>query len=615
MYEEFYQLELDNIFEEFNKDYINFESLITSVLHGLKNNKNNNITIETRIKILQSFSNKNPSITYSDMIAKHLFNILKYKSTYPNITNIVSETKELILYLYTNENNYDTDSLINHIISLTLQSYEDIVSESPSIDINYIYNEVQLEAVLGYLVILTYKIEANSSGFILDNSNKSSLIDSSISYMYNLCNYVNNQSKYFNTLSAISNKYVKYDRKISRYKSHLSLNKRILLKWLNIIDIDFNINNIDQWRIHYNSCSLIGNDVNNKLKILPISECFKIYSVSNAFIENVAYFNIDISQESIAIPFFNSFWICVLNVLNTYDNNFNKSIDTLKNINTVIIKHSIHELVLKTFHSDDFKNYQSSFKVKYHNIVFSLLDNLIKSISEIVKYTKSLTQEIDFIETNNYVIHFEFMKQMFSELNYILDVYKILDFEPSHLVMIAEPVFRLFCDQDFKNILHKESHKYSYEIGVYYLWDKYVNLLESVPNLFINLIEKLVQSDFNYKNLNKVCFARISRNFIKLFNKYYSCKDDIINLSDKFGDPITYELIKDPLILPTTKQFVDKSVIYQILKTNPINPFNGVSLTIEELEEYNKQEDVQSKVSEFMINLNSEMEKILAYKK
>jgi hypothetical protein len=48
----------------------------------------------------------------------------------------------------------------------------------------------------------------------------------------------------------------------------------------------------------------------------------------------------------------------------------------------------------------------------------------------------------------------------------------------------------------------------------------------------------------------------------------------------------TFEIIKTPIILPDTNQFVDKTVIEQILINNPINPFTGLTLTIEQLEKY-----------------------------
>jgi hypothetical protein len=615
MYTDFYKLEIDNIFDEYDKNYINFEVLISSISNSLKNNRNDHLSVNDRIGILLSFSNKNPFITNCDMIVKHLFNTLKYKTKYENMPNIVSDTKDLILFLYLHENSYDINSLINSIVSLTLQSYEDIVTESSNIDINSIYNETKLEAVLGYLVLLTYQTSFNPYTVILNSNNKSKLLDASLCYLYNLCNYINNQTKYFNTLVTISNKYQTFLRKINSYQRQLSLNKRILLKWSSYMNLEFTIEQIDQWRIYYNSRTLISNE-HTMLQILPIDLCSKIYSISYGLIENIKNFNIDTNTETAnGLYLLNSFWNCAINVLSNYDNNFCKSIEYIKNINIIIIKYSIHDLVLKTFHNLDDKNQKSVFKIKYHNFVCSLLDNLGKSIIEIAKYTKPVDTEIDFVETNKYVVHFEFMREMISELNYILDIYKCLEFDLVQLEMFSDIVFRLYCNQDFKNIIQQDRKKFTYEIGVYYFWDKYVVLLEQRRDLLISLIQKMVQSDFNYTNLDDISISRFPRKWIKLFNKYYSCKDDIIKLSDKFGDPITFEIIKEPLMLPVTKQFIDKSVIYQILNSNPINPFNGVPLTIEELEEYNTQDDVKSKIAQFMTELNNEMKKINVYKK
>ena len=49
----------------------------------------------------------------------------------------------------------------------------------------------------------------------------------------------------------------------------------------------------------------------------------------------------------------------------------------------------------------------------------------------------------------------------------------------------------------------------------------------------------------------------------------------------------------------TMLQVCDKYMLSSYLWTTPINPFTRLSLTIEELEEFNKQEDSIQKLAEF----------------
>jgi len=88
---------------------------------------------------------------------------------------------------------------------------------------------------------------------------------------------------------------------------------------------------------------------------------------------------------------------------------------------------------------------------------------------------------------------------------------------------------------------------------------------------------------------------------IMRFDKYasQSYQDFINQLEEEFGDPITGEIIQTPLVLPITKQIMEKNVIYKILLDNPFNPFNNLPLTIQELEEYNQKEENKEILNDF----------------
>ena len=75
-----------------------------------------------------------------------------------------------------------------------------------------------------------------------------------------------------------------------------------------------------------------------------------------------------------------------------------------------------------------------------------------------------------------------------------------------------------------------------------------------------------------------------------------------MDIPDEFLDPIYCSPIIEPLELPETKTIVDKKVILNHLYFKPTNPFNGLSLTREDLLKYNDNEDVKIDLQLFKIN-------------
>lgn len=76
------------------------------------------------------------------------------------------------------------------------------------------------------------------------------------------------------------------------------------------------------------------------------------------------------------------------------------------------------------------------------------------------------------------------------------------------------------------------------------------------------------------------------------------------NLPDKFLDPLTFNVIKDPMLLPRNINdkddiFIDKHTIYTHLFSKEENPFTREKLTIEQLEEYNNKPEIMEKINNF----------------
>ena len=136
------------------------------------------------------------------------------------------------------------------------------------------------------------------------------------------------------------------------------------------------------------------------------------------------------------------------------------------------------------------------------------------------------------------------------------------------------------------------------------------NYITQKSNKLNSIIEKLINNQLNYFNLDlesiyviKINYV-IRNNFVMLYEK---CSNEVLiknNIDDEFLDPITCEIIKEPMFLPDTNQITDKQVIYQILLTNPRNPFSGLPLTYEELEKYNQSNDIINKINDFKTKMN-----------
>ncbi|GMI20276.1 hypothetical protein TeGR_g3371, partial [Tetraparma gracilis] len=54
---------------------------------------------------------------------------------------------------------------------------------------------------------------------------------------------------------------------------------------------------------------------------------------------------------------------------------------------------------------------------------------------------------------------------------------------------------------------------------------------------------------------------------------------------DEFYDPLTCEIMRDPVWLPTSKNFCDRSTISQHLLNDQTDPFNRQPLTQDKVEE------------------------------
>jgi ubiquitin conjugation factor E4 B len=133
------------------------------------------------------------------------------------------------------------------------------------------------------------------------------------------------------------------------------------------------------------------------------------------------------------------------------------------------------------------------------------------------------------------------------------------------------------------------------------------SLLGDFVDIFLNLgvsdsfVLAVARDGRSYKPANFDAATRILQRFSirsaeeleaweHLKNKFKNAKElddqneeDLGEIPDEFLDPLMATLMKDPVILPTSKQTVDRSTIASYLLSTPQDPFNRSPLKIEEV--------------------------------
>lgn len=148
-----------------------------------------------------------------------------------------------------------------------------------------------------------------------------------------------------------------------------------------------------------------------------------------------------------------------------------------------------------------------------------------------------------------------------------------------------------------------------------------VNILEKLRDILINMcdfdefVKSVAQDQRSYNNrlierLLSVLYvhSKVSNYEDNLLSKF---NDEVLKIRkqlkeeedkeipEELCDPIMSTLIEDPIMLPSTQIIMDKGVIARHLLSDPHDPFNRDELTMEKLEEYNKQDDIVKQIDAF----------------
>jgi ubiquitin conjugation factor E4 B len=194
-----------------------------------------------------------------------------------------------------------------------------------------------------------------------------------------------------------------------------------------------------------------------------------------------------------------------------------------------------------------------------------------------------------------YFIKEEKAERLANLLNYCLDEFtskssqlniknrKEYEFNPSYIMESIIKIYSYFVDyEEFIEFVVSDERAYKYD-----------NFLKAIK----------LKNEFNKIKVD----SDISENFDNLvYNKLKKAeeivKQNTVNYDDapeEFLDPLTYTLMEDPVILPSSHINIDRRTIEDFLLTNPTDPFNRNPLTKEELI---PNDELKKKIDEYKQN-------------
>ena len=134
-----------------------------------------------------------------------------------------------------------------------------------------------------------------------------------------------------------------------------------------------------------------------------------------------------------------------------------------------------------------------------------------------------------------------------------------------------------------------------YIIDIYLLLDnKYLQIIRNDIRSFNNDIFKNIYNNMIniFKHKNILLFYEL----ITEISELEETKEiDYGEIPDEYLDPLYNTLIENPIILPSSGNYMDFDIIKKHLLYHNFDPFNRDELTLEKLEEYNIKEEIKEK--------------------
>ena len=335
-----------------------------------------------------------------------------------------------------------------------------------------------------------------------------------------------------------------------------------------------------------------------------------------------------------------------LGTSNQFYERFNVRNKVLQLVNEVFKKHQeilIDDIInYANEHSDD----ATQMLTLLMGDVTYLIDEVIQRLIDIKNYQElkdnkelweSKTQEQKTAEENKFAENDRMLKAECRLLNHSLGFMTIICSCLQKYFIKEEKAERLanllnYCLDEFtaKSSQLKIKNKNDYEFNPSYIMESIIKIFSYFVD-YEEFIEFVVSDEraYKYENFTKAIKLKNEYNKVKVdtetsekfdnlvYKKLKKAEEIVqqntINYDDapeEFLDPLTYNLMENPVILPSSHINIDRRTIEDYLLSNPSDPFNRNPLTKDELI---PNEELKKKIDEYKINKFKEKQKI--YKK
>lgn len=539
---------LADLFKDFENNLIHFDSLVREI-YSL-------IAQYDFVHIKKTLTSVHSSdLTYLDKLV-----ILFWKQPNPkNYQNL----KVLVNYIY--DDQLARNELIKRISKLTENDYYKIMNETDPSPLDGLYSHENLEAVIGYLWLLSDKFD-NSSNFW-------QLIDNGLGYCFHFLRHIEKQIQCYDILVQKSPGTEIWLEKLNHYRDCVNKLAKKFPNWL--ICLKMKPNDPDEYRIYYLVNSLVKDTRLGEiyqLDLVPIEKC-KFYDVA---IHTLAELPKTIVNHEMILYFIRMSY----SMINQEERSPYGIGNSLNDINVFLDKN--HEI---------FQSFLNLEKVKrtdidqIHNWLHSYFSMIIASF-DLYEECKTIMKKGLSYYSYAVVTIKDLVKvilkslQIISQFNYFSNhLTGDLKYQLKELMTV---VIRHLNDQDILKTIHMYSE------------------ITALGFLTQNWLESL--NDFELKDIKnelvvlggQIPKIALNPDIVNRFNNLVS-----YDLPDEFMDPITVQEIHEPRKLPQTGQIMEKDVIHRILRQNPVNPFSCSPLNIEELEQFNENANIKDEMIKF----------------
>jgi len=332
-----------------------------------------------------------------------------------------------------------------------------------------------------------------------------------------------------------------------------------------------------------------------------------------------------------------------LGTSNQFYERFNVRNKVLQLVNEVFKKHQ--EILIDNIinyaneHSDD----ATQMLTLLMSDVTYLIDEVIQRLIDIRKYQElkdnaelwnSKTEEQKQAEENKFAENDRMLKAECRLLNHSLGFMTIICSCLQKYFIKEEKAERLanllnYCLDEFtaKSSQLKIKNKNDYEFNPSYIMESIIKIFSYFVD-YEEFIEFVVSDKraYKYENFTKAIALKNKYNKVKVDSETSEKFDDLVynklqkaeklveqntvnydDAPDEFLDPLTYNLMENPVILPSSHMNIDRRTIEDYLLSNPSDPFNRNPLTKDELI---PNDELKKRIDEYKIKKIKEKQKL-----